>query len=322
MATHRGPAGSPGTAPAPQADEVARLREQVWSWLPAFHAVAELGTAVQAGRHLGVTAAAVSRSVRLLEDRLAQPLFHRVGRSLVLNEAGLRLREATREAMQALDEGLRGVDPSSLARPLRVASLGLLTEHFVVPALLELSVEREDVCPEHLNLRPVEALAMLRRFAVDAAFYYEELVAEGIAVTELGATPKSVFCGREHPLFDAPDPSLEAILAHPFSVPQVGDSGRPMDGWPSRLARRVGMRVTMLRSNLQVSLSGRFLTVLPDVTASPHLQAGELRRLPRPALDPIRVFVARRAEEVDRPDLRAVIARVTGALGDGGVRTV
>ncbi|MEM1417880.1 MAG: LysR family transcriptional regulator [Myxococcota bacterium] len=294
--------------------EVSRLRDQVWAWLPAFHAVAELGTTVRAGKHLGLTAAAVSRSVRLLEDRVGQPLFHRVGRSLRLNEAGARLREATRTAVLAVDDALRAIDPAALARPLRVASLGLLTEHFVVPALLELDAGG---VAEHLNLRPADALVGLRRYDVDAAFYYEELAAEGLRVDALGATPKAVFCGRAHPLFGARRPTLRDVLAHPFSVPQVGDSGRPMDGWPARHDRRVGMRVTLLRSNLQVALSGRFLTVLPEVTAAPYVAKRELRRLAHPKLDPIRLFVATRPEDAEREDLVALIAHVRAAAAIG-----
>lgn len=310
----------PRSSPPVPAPDVARLREQVWNWLPAFHAVAELGSAVAAGRRLGLTAAAVSRSLRLLEDRLGQRLFHRVGRSLTLNAAGARLREATRAAVGSVDAGLRGLDPEALARPLRVASLGLLTEHHVLPALLEVGAAHPDVCPEHVNVRPAEALVALRRFELDAAFYYEELAAEDLAVTPLGTTPKSVYCGAGHPLFAARRPSLDDVLAHRFSVPQVGDSGRPMDGWPASLPRRVGMRVTLLRSNLLVSLSGRFLTVLPDVTAAPHVAAGALRRLPRPALEPITLFAATRAEDRARPDVTAVVEWVRAAVARGSRR--
>lgn len=291
-----------------------RLRAQVWNWLPAFHAVAELGTATAAAKRLGLTAAAVSRTVRLLEDRLERPLFHRVGRSLTLNAAGERLREATREALRSVDTGLRELGPAALARPLRVASLGLLTEHFVVPSLLDLLGGEDGPAPQHLNLRPADALVMLRRFEVDVAFYYEDLVAEGLHVEELAPASKAVFCGRGHPLFDGPEPPVEALLLHPFSVPQVGDSGRPMDGWPADRERRVGMRVTMLRSNLQVALSGRFLTVLPDVTAAPHVEAGDLRRFHAPELPPIRLFATRRPEDLRRPDVQALIERVAARL--------
>ncbi|MEM1024144.1 MAG: LysR family transcriptional regulator [Myxococcota bacterium] len=293
--------------PSGTRSEASRVRDQVWAWLPAFHAVSELGTTVQAGKSLGLSAAAISRSVRLLEDRLGQPLFHRVGRSLRLNEAGGRLREATRTSVLAVDDALRAIDPTAMARPLRVASLGLLTEHFVVPAML-------DACgpqlAEHLNLRPVDALQALRRHDVDLAFYYEELVAEGLRVLELGLTSKSVYCGRAHPLYGVKRPALSELLGHPFSVPQVGDSGQPMDGWPSHLERRVGMRVTMLRSNLQVALSGRFLTVLPDVTAAPDVSSLALWRLSVPKLDPIRLLCAMRPEDRRRSDVKRVLGQV------------
>jgi len=302
--------------------EPGELRGQVWNWLPTFLAVAEAGSVSGAAKALGVTAAAVSRTVKLLEDRLGTPLFHRVGRSLTLSAAGERLRDAMRGAVQRVDLGLRQVSPRGGPRAFRVASLGVLTEHFVVPALVDVAGAHPDVRPEHLNMRPTDALDALRRYEVDLAFYYEELGAEGIDVAALGTLSKSVYCGRGHPLFDPGDPgttvSRDDVLAETFSVPQVGDSGAPMDGWPSDFPRRVGMRVTLLRSNLQVALSGRHLCVLPDVTAAPHRARGDLRRLPAPELGPIPVFAARRTPTAevggDRPELDAAVVHVAAAI--------
>ncbi|HUH02895.1 MAG TPA: LysR family transcriptional regulator, partial [Kofleriaceae bacterium] len=254
---------------------IERLRRQTWNWLPAFLEVAETGSVVRASKNLGLTAAAVSRTVRLLEEELGEPLFNRVGRSLALNQNGAALREAVRNATTQVDAGLTETLGDPFIGPLRVASIGLLTEHYVVPALIELKQQHPGLQPEHQNVGTAEANALVARGRMDVAFYYEALTAEHVIVERLGQTTASVYCGRAHPLFERKRLRREDVLEHPFSVPQIGDTGRVMDGWPADVARTIGMRLTMLRSNLQVCLAGALITVLPDVTAAPHLARRE-----------------------------------------------
>lgn len=272
---------------------LASLPRQVWNWLPAFVEIAEAGSIVAAARRMALTPAAVSRTLGLLEDALDRPLFDRVGKRLVLTSAGVALRDAVRTATRAVEAGLVDGDPDHVAGPLRVASLGVLTDHVVVPALLALKRRHPALVPEHHVVGPAEANALLVRGALDVAFYYEELTSDEIAVERLGELTASIYCGRGHPLWAVTRPTRAAVLAHPFSVPRVGDSGRIQDGWPADLARAVGMRITLLATNLQVVLSGALLTVLPDVTAAPHLARRALRRLPVVTLPAIALFAAR-----------------------------
>lgn len=276
------------------------LRRNLWNWLPTFAEVAETGSVVAAARRLSLTPAAVSRTLRLLEDALGTPVFNRVGRGLVLNAAGAALRDAVRAATRDIDAGLSESLGDPFQGPLRVSSLGVLTDHFVVPALIHLKGEHPALLPEHAVLGPAEAATLLVRGLLDVAFWYEDVTTEEIVVERLGQIGASIYCGRGHPLFAAKKPSLADVLAHPFSVPRIGDTGRVQDGWPSDVPRKIGMRITMLRSNLQVSLAGRLVTVLPDVTAAPHEAAGELRRLPVLELAPIEIFAARHAAALGR----------------------
>ena len=167
------------------------------------------------------------------------------------------MRDAIQAAVAAVDDGLSRTLEDPFMGSFRVGSLGVVTDAFVIPSLIELKREHPRVgFPESLNLRTSEATAMLARGQIDVAFYYEDLSVEGIVVERLGTTPMSVYCGREHPLFKRRKLKQEHVLEHPFSVPQVGDTGQVMDGWPSELPREIGMRITLLRSNLQVCRSG------------------------------------------------------------------
>jgi DNA-binding transcriptional LysR family regulator len=241
-------------------------------------------------------------------------LFARAGRALLLNRAGATLRDAMREAVVAVDRGLSTVTGDPFAGPLRVASLGVLTEELVVPCLAALRTRHPALLPEHLNLGAAEANGLLGRGQLDVAFYYEDPSVDGIAVERLGELGASVYCGRRHPMWKVPRPARKELLAHAFSVPQIGDTGRVLDGWPADWPRQVGMRITTLRSNLEVCRSGALLTVLPDVTAAPALAAGELRRLPFDALPRIPVFAACHHASTGREAVQAVIDAVRARI--------
>jgi DNA-binding transcriptional LysR family regulator len=293
---------------------ISSLRRNTWNWLPAFLEVAETGSVAQASRNLNLTPAAVSRTVRLLEEEMGEQLFNRVGRSLALNTRGAALRDAVRVAIGAVDRGLSESLGDPYAGPLRVASLGVLTQHFVVPCLIELKREHESLMPEHLNLPTADANAGLVRGELEVAFYYEQMTVDQLVVERLGETTTSVYCGKGHPLFGKRRVTRADVQRHPFSVPQIGDTGRVMDGWPAQVPRQVGMRITLLRSNLDVCLSGTLLTVLPDVTAAPHVRARGLRRLPFSELPPIEVFAARHQSAPERGRVRRLIEAVRTRL--------
>ena len=70
----------------------------------AFEAAARLLSFTRAAAELGMTQAAVSYQIKLLEERLGTPLFLRKPREVVLTEAGRRLAPKTSEAFDLLRE--------------------------------------------------------------------------------------------------------------------------------------------------------------------------------------------------------------------------
>ncbi|MGC4087898.1 MAG: LysR substrate-binding domain-containing protein [Polyangiaceae bacterium] len=118
--------------------------------IEAFAAVAEQRSFSAAARALGVTASALSQSVRAFEERIGVPLLVRSTRSVRLTDAGERLFErlgpVLKETAAALDEARGSLD---VARGTLRLSAGRLTVPLVIepvlPALLaehpELSVE-------------------------------------------------------------------------------------------------------------------------------------------------------------------------------------
>ena len=76
-----------------------------WNLARAFCATAEAGSLSAAARRIGLTQPTLSRQVAALEAALRVTLFERVGKSLVLTEAGLGLL-AHAQAMAAAADAL------------------------------------------------------------------------------------------------------------------------------------------------------------------------------------------------------------------------
>ncbi|MEZ5833300.1 MAG: transcriptional regulator GcvA [Dongiaceae bacterium] len=100
----------------------------------AFEAAARHGSFTKAAEELGMTQAAVSYQVKLLEDRVGTPLFVRQPRRLVLSEAGKRLAPAIGEAFQRLNAAfatLRETDENVLS----VTAINTFCTNWLVPRL-------------------------------------------------------------------------------------------------------------------------------------------------------------------------------------------
>lgn len=101
--------------------------------LPVIVAVARRGGFAAAANELGMSASAVSHAVRLVEERLGQPLFARTTRSVALTEAGRNLIGTVAPALQDIHErmeriraikgrpsGLLRINASRISLPLAV----------------------------------------------------------------------------------------------------------------------------------------------------------------------------------------------------------
>jgi LysR family glycine cleavage system transcriptional activator len=99
-----------------------------------FEAAARHGNFTRAAAELGMTQAAVSYQVRLLEERLGTPLFLRTPRRVTLTEAGARLAPVVSEALEAIRaafEAVRGDADGALT----VSSLHVFAANWLVPRL-------------------------------------------------------------------------------------------------------------------------------------------------------------------------------------------
>lgn len=79
-------------------------------YLLGFEAAARLGSFGRAAEELGLTQSAISHQMRLLEERLGQPLFLRHGRSVRLTDAGHDYQRTVARSLAQLEEGCRRLE--------------------------------------------------------------------------------------------------------------------------------------------------------------------------------------------------------------------
>jgi LysR family transcriptional regulator for metE and metH len=85
-------------------------------------AVADTGTLTRAADRLHLTQSALSHQLRDVEERLRTPLFHRVGKRMILTQAGTRVLISARRVLRDLEDAendvhLLAADQKGAARP-------------------------------------------------------------------------------------------------------------------------------------------------------------------------------------------------------------
>lgn len=80
-------------------------------YLLGFEAAARLESFSKAAEELGLSASAVSHEMRLLEERIGQPLFIRQGRTIRLTDAGRDYHRSVMQALEQLESGFRRLEP-------------------------------------------------------------------------------------------------------------------------------------------------------------------------------------------------------------------
>lgn len=118
--------------------------------LPPIHAIrvfetaARLANFTRTGEALGMTQAAVSYQIKVLEDRLGFPLFERKPRHVELTPRGARLAEGTSEAFRLLERTFQTVADEQ-DRILTITSLPTFCSNWLVPRIGSFQMANPDL---------------------------------------------------------------------------------------------------------------------------------------------------------------------------------
>jgi len=135
-------------------------------------ATTQLGSLRKAADFVGRSQSAVSQQLHKLEDQIAQPLFRRQGRGLVLTEAGELIVSYGKRIIELNDEAVRAVRGTSVEGSVRFGLPGDFAETWLPLALgkfkrlhkgvrVEIAVEKNGALLERLDRGELDmALAM------------------------------------------------------------------------------------------------------------------------------------------------------------------
>ncbi|SDX75678.1 DNA-binding transcriptional regulator, LysR family [Allochromatium warmingii] len=248
--------------------------------LRVFEAVARHNSYTRAAAELHLSQPAASMQVRQLEDEIGLPLFERLGKQVVLTEAGREVFQSSRlinqslREMQEVLESLKGVSRGSLR--IAVAS----TVNYFAPRLLAIFQQRHPKIGLRLDVTNRESLVqMLDSNSVD-------LVLMGVPPRNVEVeseafmdNPLVIIAPPDHPLAGERTIPLARLAEETFVMREEGSGTRQaMERFFSERGQTIrhGMQMTRNEAVKQAVRSGLGLSVVSLHTIELEL---ETRRL-------------------------------------------
>lgn len=200
--------------------------------LRVFRAAAEEGSFKAAATRLFVTQAAVSQQIRTLEQYLAQPLFVRNNREVVLNSAGQQLLGYVQQGLDTLEQGVHGLLDDPLPNTLRISSLPSFSARWLVPKLGRFQQLQPELT---VQLSPTTALARFGDGQTDLAVRFGYGDYEGLESRFLAEDYLIPICS---PLLFDP---REDPLAQLHKLPMLYDDGQELPEVYQQFQRALGI---------------------------------------------------------------------------------
>lgn len=277
------------------------------TWITAFDAAARNGSFTAAAHELGLTPAAISQQVRLLEHHLDAQLFERLPRGVILTDLGQAYAQRLRRGLSEIEDATRSLFANRPAEIVRVRASISCAALVLAPAL-------PDLLRGFPELRvDLSTFVWANRFEdgtsdIDVAFGFGDW--PGIESNHLGHEHACVVC---HPKSVA---SLEELAQG--KVVQI--TGSESD-WPTLLKQEgidrpppaSWLTVDSSLIALNTVASGTGATIVLERFAANALALGTLCALDLPPL-PVRPshFLIIRRNSAHRPEVQAVAHWIRG----------
>lgn len=157
----------------------------------AFEAAARLGSFKRAAAELHVTPSAVSQQIKVLEDHLGVPLFHRVPRAVRLNEHGAAFFRVAADTLDCYRRGAESFVAERARAALRISMLPFVAYELVIPELHTFRNAHPDI---DLRLETSMGLVDIAAGEADAAVRFGRGPWPGLSSATLTAVTASLVC--------------------------------------------------------------------------------------------------------------------------------
>ena len=253
--------------------------------LTAFVAVADQRSFRAAASRLGVTPSALSHSMRQLEERLGTRLLHRTTRSVSLTDAGLRLLERLRPAIDQIAGALEDLNQER-QRPmgrLRIYAIQLAAAAVVAPSWERFLSTYPEV---HLELALGEAPIDIVAKGFDAGIGPRDRVpADMIAVRVMGPMKVVVVGAPTYFARRRPPRTPDDLAQHSCIQFRLAGDGAVL-AWPferNRKSRRISVDGRVMVNNpylaVRAAVDGLGIAYTVEALAEPFLRSGQLVRV-------------------------------------------
>lgn len=252
--------------------------------LQVFVEVAERLSLARVAERLNLTPSAVSFQIKQVELQTGFALFERVGRRVVLTDAGALLLDYARVVLRSLqeaDEAMEGLKGTSAGR----IRLGLTsTSKYIVPHMIAHFRAAHPAVAVHLaEGNRARVLAMLTDGSVDLAVMGQPPADADVLAERFAPHPSIIIAAGGHRLAGAGSLTLDALKDEPFVMREAGSGTKAMT---DAHFQRAGFEpsVAMVSSSnemiKQAVIAGMGLALISAHTVSLELSLGLLTALP------------------------------------------
>jgi len=245
--------------------------------LQCFDAAVRHMSFTRAAEDLCMTQSAISRQVRLLEQFLDQPLFHRSKNRLVLTAAGSDYADTVRGLLdQAEGATLQLMAHGGAAQMLNIAVLPTFGSRWLVPRLGDFIAEHPEV---HLNLQTYLAPFELEHSEIDVALHFGSQLWPGATCRRLMGEVSVPVCAPSLIGGTAMPANATALSRYPLL--QLSTRPRAWMEWFSQVGAREenafkGPRFDQFYMVIQAAVAGLGMALLPRFLIEDELATGRL----------------------------------------------
>jgi DNA-binding transcriptional LysR family regulator len=271
--------------------------------LEFFDAAARHLSFTKAAAELSVTQGAISRQIRMLEDRVGQQLFVRSKRTLALTSIGIEYASAVRSLLEhAKSTTMQIFGPSETPRTLTIASLPTFGSRWLAPRLKDFVARHPDI---QLTICTYIEPFMFSSSNADVAIHFGTDTWPGAICSRLMGE-RSVPVGAPSLLAGVSQSERlrRLLLIHHTSRPTAWLQLFAQLGLPATLALQ-GPRFDHFYMMIQAAISGLGLALLPLVLVEDELRSGVLAQVAPVSLESDKAYwLACPEEKAEQPAVR------------------